>query len=105
MKCNLYEDLGKAFIKTFWFSKPLDFKSHIGRFQRQIEGSYNDWFENNFYVIGGNVVHKDSGRGWTLGKDNFKVSFRILIGSLWSGHFTNWDISNGMNRIHSNHDM
>lgn len=50
MKYLLYEDLGKAFIKTSRFSQPLDFKSHIGRFQRQIEDSYNDLLENNFYV-------------------------------------------------------
>lgn len=82
MKCNLYEDLGKAFIKTFWFSKPLDFKSHLGRFQRQIEGSYNDWFENNFYVIG-NVVHKDSGRG--------KITLKSLS-EFWLAH-SDQDIS------------
>ena len=50
MKRSSYEDLGKAYIKTFQFSQPLGFKSHIDRFQRQIEESNNDLLENNFYV-------------------------------------------------------
>lgn len=45
----LYEDIGKVSLRVSILSTP-DFKSHIGKFQRQIEDSCDDLFENNFYV-------------------------------------------------------